>query len=184
MRIIGGIYRSRIISMPKGVRIRPTQDKVRQAVFNIISDCSGRIVLDIFSGSGAFGIEALSRGASFVKFADNDPRCLRAIADNLNSLDIPGSRYALLRSDGSVIGDRLKNSGEKYDLVFMDPPYYDDLARICLINLEYNNIISDRGIVVVEHFKGDDLGGDPGRLVCLKKRRYGDTAISIFGRTR
>ena len=98
MRIIGGEYRSRIIAMPKGAQIRPTQDRVREAIFNILADVNGKRVLDLFAGSGAYGLEALSRGASHAVFVENNSRCLATIEANISSLKIPESRYEVMRS--------------------------------------------------------------------------------------
>ena len=99
MRIIGGEYKSRLIAMPKGIEIRPTQDKVREAIFNILGDVSGKNALELFAGSGAFGIEAISRGAKCVTFVDNNFRCTKAIKANLGSLDVNASKYNIIRAN-------------------------------------------------------------------------------------
>ena len=142
MRIIGGEYRSRQIMMPKGVEIRPTQDKVRQAVFNILGDVNGKVVLELFAGSGAFGIEALSRGAKSVTFVDNNFSCIQTIKSNLESLDIPHSVYDLIRADAINVLARLGKQEEKFDIVFLDPPYYKGLAKKCLINIDNYDILT------------------------------------------
>ena len=180
MRIIGGEYRSRLIAMPKGVDIRPTQDKVRESVFNILGDMSGKIVLELFAGSGAFGIEAVSRGAKSVTFVDNNSRCIQTIRENLESLGVSESIYEIIRSHAFSVLPRLSKAEEKFDIIFLDPPYYKGLAKKCLINIDSYDIVSPVGLVIIEHFKKDALDAELERLVFIDERRYGDTLITIF----
>lgn len=180
MRIIGGEYRSRLIEMPKGVDIRPTQDRVREAIFNILSDVNDKRVLDIFAGSGAFGIEAISRGASHTTFVDNNAKCIETIKTNIESLNMQDYQYDLFKGNAFAILPRLEKEAERFDLVFLDPPYYKDMARKCLICLDYYDILSPNTLIVVEHFKKDSLETDLETLVLEKERLYGDTAITIF----
>ncbi len=182
MRIIGGEFKSRLISMPKGVDIRPTQDKVREAILNILGDMAGRRVLELFAGSGAFGIEAISRGARHVTFVDNNSRCVGAITANLESLEIDNSRYDVIRADAIKIFPKLLRQDEKFDIIFMDPPYYRELAKKCLINADSYDILSPIGLIVVEHFKKDILPTGLKTLLFDQERRYGDTVITIFRR--
>jgi len=180
MRIIGGEYRSRIIQMPKGPDIRPTQDKVRQAIFNILGDISEMSVLDLFAGSGAFGMEALSRGGARAVFVENNPKCISTIEANLKSLAIPEDRYRIMNANALNAFSRIGEGGARYDLVFMDPPYYKDMAKKCLISLDSCDILSQFAFVVVERFKSDLLDDGLKELVLYKEKRYGDTIISIF----
>jgi 16S rRNA (guanine966-N2)-methyltransferase len=180
MRIVGGEYRSRQIDMPKGAEIRPTQDRVREAVFNILGDVNGKSVLDLFAGSGAFGIEALSRGAAHATFVENNSRCIASIETNVDSLDIPDSRYDIIK--GSVLSTlfRLQKDGNSYDLIFLDPPYHKNMARNCLIYIDNYDILTKFGLVIAEHFKKDSLESDFGTIDVLTERKYGDTLITIF----
>jgi 16S rRNA (guanine966-N2)-methyltransferase len=180
MRIIGGEYRSRIIDMPKGAEIRPTQDRVRESVFNILANVSGKKVLDLFAGSGAYGIEALSRGASHATFVENNSRCLATIEANVESLKIPESKYAIMRSSAYMVVSKLESEGEVFDLVFIDPPYHKDMAKKCLLYLDYHDILSPIGLVVVEHFKADKLEAELGILAPVKEYKYGDTLITLL----
>ena len=140
MRIVGGEFRSRLISMPKGVDIRPTQDKVREAIFNVLGDISGRRVLELFAGTGAFGIEAISRGAKSATFVDNNFRCTQTIKLNLESLPVDDSKYDIIKSNALSILPRLAREEEKFDIVFLDPPYYQDMAKKCLLNMDAYDI--------------------------------------------
>ena len=183
MRIIGGEYKSRSIAMPRGVEIRPTQDKVREALFNILGDITGKKVLELFAGSGAFGIEAISRGAVSVTFVDNNFRCIQTIKSNLGSLGVPDSRYNVIRADALKAPAKLALACEKYDIIFLDPPYYRDMPKKCLINVDSYDIVAPVGLVIVERFKKDALGAELERLVFVDERRYGDTVITILRRT-
>lgn len=180
MRIIGGEHRSRLIQMPKGVEIRPTQDRTREAIFNILGDVSGKKVLDLFAGSGAFGIESLSRGAAHATFVDNNFKCVNTIKTNLSVLGLQPISYDIIRANALSVFSRLEKQGKKFDLIFLDPPYYKGMAKKCLINIDNYDILSRTGFVVVEHFKKDDLTRELARLVLDKERLYGDTRISIF----
>lgn len=182
MRIIGGEYRSRLIAMPKGVDIRPTQDRVREAVFNLLGDINDKNVLDLFAGSGAFGIEALSRGAARATFVDNNSRCIDTIKANLDSLRIDEYRYDTVRANALSVFPRLVKEGERFDLIFADPPYYKDIARKSLINIDAYDILTEIGIVIIEHFKKDSLEAPFRTLFRGKERRYGDTIITTYRR--
>ena len=180
MRIIGGEFKSRSIEMPKGVDIRPTQDKVRQAVFNIIGDVTGKVVLELFAGTGAFGIEAVSRGAKYVTFVDNNIRCAETIRSNLESLGVNDLRYEIIRTNALSVMGRLGKLDEKFDIIFMDPPYHIGFAKKCLINIDSYDILAPNSLVIVEHFKKDVLTSHLNTLIPEKERRYGDSVISIF----
>jgi 16S rRNA (guanine(966)-N(2))-methyltransferase RsmD len=167
--------------MPKGVEIRPTQDKVRQAIFNVLgNNLPGANVLELFAGSGAFGIEAISRGAKYVTFVDNNSICIKTIKKNLDSLGVEDARYELIWANALSVLSRLEKDDNKYDLIFLDPPYYKNIARKCLSNIDAYDILSPNSIVVVEHFKKDSLALDLSNLVLEKEKQYGDTLISIF----
>lgn len=180
MRIIGGEYKSRLIAMPKGAEIRPTQDKVREAIFNILGDVSGKNALELFAGSGAFGIEAISRGAKCVTFVDNNFRCTKAIKANLGSLDVNASKYNIIRANALSALPRMAKQKERFDIIFLDPPYYKGMGKICLINIGSYDIVSPVGLVLVEHFKKDALDAELERFLFLDERRYGDTVITIL----
>ena len=182
MRIIGGEFRSRLISMPKGAVIRPTQDKVRQAVFNMLSAVSPDNVLDLFAGSGAYGIEAISRGAAHATFVDDNPKCLSAIRLNLESLGIPAARYDIIRSGAGKALAAFAYNKKAFGLIFIDPPYYHDIARKSLITIDDYDILAPIGRAVVERSVKDAAVSGLKNLVLDRERRYGDTVIELFRR--
>lgn len=181
MRIIAGKYKGRLIQFPR--HIRPTQDKVRQSIFDVLAVVvKGSRVLDLFAGSGAFGLEALSRGAASVLFIDNDRRSSRLVRRNLDTLGLAQDKAVegVFTQDvfrGIKILSRKKR---EFDLVFLDPPYHKELAKKALKTLGSSGILAPRSFVLVEHSKKDDLGAFPGTLKLIKEFAHGDTKVSIL----
>ena len=181
MRIIGGERKGRVITMPKGVAVRPTQDRVREAVFNIIREVvPGSCALDLFAGSGAFGMEALSRGAESAIFIDNNTECIKVIKHNLALLGYDAPRAQVFKKDGIKVLEAFAEQNIKFDLVFMDPPYYMDLAKNALIKIGSYDILSQHSFIIIEHSKKDDLPEKSSNLRLFKRKNYGDTAISLY----
>ncbi|OGX26978.1 MAG: 16S rRNA (guanine(966)-N(2))-methyltransferase RsmD [Omnitrophica WOR_2 bacterium RIFCSPHIGHO2_02_FULL_45_21] len=177
MQIISGIFRRRRLSFPKD--IRPTQNKIRKAIF----DCLGNFVrksavLELFAGSGAVGIEALSCGAREVHFVDNQARCLRLIESNLASLKV--TSYALHKKDSLKAIDFLSAQGISFDIIFLDPPYRQDLAKNSLLKISSCDIVTLSGIVVLEHHHKEELPEREGSLILFKQKRYGDKVLSFY----
>ncbi|MCK4463841.1 MAG: 16S rRNA (guanine(966)-N(2))-methyltransferase RsmD [Candidatus Omnitrophica bacterium] len=180
MRIISGKYKGRKINFPKSPYIRPTQDRVREALFNVLArSISGVNALDLFAGSGAFGIEALSRGAKNVTFVDNNFKCVRIIKENLRNIDIE-DRANILRMDALRAIKKLSKTGNKFDIVFLDPPYYKGLSKKTLISLNQYDILSHTNIIVAEHFKKDILPYNIDNMIFFKQKRFGDTVLSFY----
>lgn len=185
MRIIGGEYRGRILKMPKGVKIRPTQDRVREAMFNIIrAGIPEARVLDLYAGSGAFGIEALSRGAYSTIFVDNNINCIRVIKSNLLILGDSARLSQVVKLDALKSISRFKKENKKFDIIFLDPPYYRKLARNCLIKIDACDILSQHGFAICEHFVKDVMPERIGGLFSFKERKYGDTMLSFYRRQK
>ena len=187
MRISAGKYAGRTVAPPKGPRIRPTQDYVRQAMFNILAArVEGARLLDLFAGSGALGIEALSRGAAHVTFVDRSNFCIRAVEQNLKTLlgQASWESTTLLKADVYSAITKLAEKKSQFSLVLADPPYGEDLARKTLIALCRGAIVSQSGWVVVESAKRDPLPPafeDSGsRLVLQRVEIYGDTALTFY----
>lgn len=181
MRITGGRVKGRILSTPKGLLIRPTSDRVRQAIFNILGqDLSGLSVLDIFSGTGSLGLEALSRGAGYAVFIDRLRESIDLIKKNIDLCGYRDSGMAL-RWDlarGIPWGHPLLM--KQFDLVFLDPPYSKNLATPILAGFSKGKRLSNGARVVVESGKAASLPLSFPRLEMVDARVYGDTKINIY----
>lgn len=181
MRVIAGKYRSRIIKMPKGVKVRPTKDRIREALFNIIGESIwGATVLDAFAGSGAFGIEALSRGAKRVVFIDKDKRCIETIKENLKNLGIKEGDVSIIRMDAFRAFYVLEGSHEKFNIVLLDPPYYKDMAKKSLNKLDGRDILTSHCIIVAEHYKDDILPKKLNNITSYRTVGYGDVCLTFY----
>ena len=163
--------------MPKG--IRPTQGKARKALFDILGDIEGLSFLELFAGSGAVGFEALSRGAKVSVLVEQNPECVSAIKKNIELLNASGS-CVLYPIDSQRAINSLHQSRKSFDLIFLDPPYYQDLVRKTLQTLRAYDILSPNGLVVAQHFKQESLPEDPGVLSLLRQYKYGSTVLSFF----
>ncbi len=182
MRIIGGEYRGRKIKQPEFETVRPTKDRIREAVFNIIAEkVPGSSVLDVFSGSGAYGIEALSRGAEKAVLIEKDERCCRVITENVRALGLE-DRVRLMKGDAFGAIEELGQNKERFDLVFSDPPYSKDMAKKTLNSINHYDIVIASGLLVIEHHKGEELPAMEGGVFRLKQKVYKDTVISIYQR--
>lgn len=172
MRIVGGIYRGRTLLSFSGDDVRPTPDMVRESLFNILQfRIKGATFLDLFSGTGAMGIEALSRGARTVTFNDRARESVALLKKNLDKIGIT-ENIKVFNKDAL---DLLK-SGEKYDIIYIDPPYKTDLGlkALCLVK----EAMSDNGLVIFEDEK-EFLGQVEG-LKITDKRKYGRVRLTFF----
>ena len=161
MRIVGGDFKGRTIATPDGRNTRPTSDRAREAIFNVLAhaewapDITGARVMDAFAGSGALGFEALSRGAASCLFVETDEGARGAIRDNIESFGLFGNTK-IHRRDATQLGIRLGSKAEAYDLVFLDPPYHKELGEKTLQCLISGNWLSENATVVFE--RGADEG--------------------------
>jgi 16S rRNA (guanine966-N2)-methyltransferase len=175
MRIIAGERKGHTIWAPKGLEIRPTSDRVRENVFNIVLPwVEGARVLDLYAGSGAMGLEALSRGARAVVFMETDPEAVRAIERNLDKLRLAGA--TVLRRDAKSGLAQEATAGRKYDLVLADPPYamtdYSTLARYL------PRVLADDGLLVFETAARTEP--ELPDLEVRTSRKYGGTRVTVF----
>lgn len=177
MRILSGKYKGRVLKMPKG--IRPTQDKVRKALFDILRGwIEDARVLELFAGSGAVGIEALSEGAKGAVFIEQDSQCVKVIQENLQALGIKDA--LVLAVDACSAVQKFAAQKKAFELVFLDPPYYEDMAKKTLQCLGDYDILTANGLAVVEHFKRDQLPEKAGTLVLWRMEKYGDSMLSFY----
>jgi len=180
MRIIAGEFRGRKISRPEGADIRPTKDRVREAVFNMIAaDVPGSRTLDLFAGSGAYGLEALSRGAAEAVFVDNSGPCVSVMEGNIRLLGV-GDRSHIIRRDVEPALEDMGGDKEKFDLIFADPPYKMGLAKKTLIMINHYDILSTPGLLIMEHHVSESVPDAEGDVSVCKQKTYGDISISVF----
>ncbi|UCF78895.1 MAG: 16S rRNA (guanine(966)-N(2))-methyltransferase RsmD [Candidatus Eiseniibacteriota bacterium] len=180
MRITAGALRGRRLVSCRGRATRPTSSKVREAIFNLLGvHIEGARVLDLFAGSGALGIEALSRGACSALFVDSSALARRTIKKNLSALELPSRGRVLGGGTKSVLGS-LSRKGERFDIVFVDPPYGGGMAEETLEAVSAGGLLTGGGVVVVECGKRESLGKKYGALRLRTSRLYGDTRILLF----
>jgi len=180
MRIVAGAQRGRPIAAPGGQATRPTADRTRQALFNVLEHAPwspglmGARVIDLFAGSGALGLEALSRGAAFCLFADRDPAAAAAAAGNLASLRLQG-RGAVRRRDATRLGAS-GDEGGAFDLAFLDPPYARGLAEPALAALAAGGWLAPGALAVVERGAAEPPLAAPG-FTLLDSRTWGAARV-------
>jgi len=185
MRVIAGIYRSRILKSLKGMSLRPTSDRLRETLFNVLGhDLSGTRFVDVFAGTGAIGIEALSRGASEVVFIENHAPAATLIRRNLESLQI--TTGATVTTADALAGlEKLarkhRSDGITYDYVYLDPPYAEqgEYSRV-LRFLGAANFLSQDGAVIAEHRRSFDPPEKAGRLERARVLQQGDAVLSFY----
>lgn len=183
MRVIAGTFRSRPLEAPRGLDTRPTSDRLRETLFNILAPrMEGARFADLFAGSGAVGIEAISRGASFVWFAERAPAALSAIRTNLARLKIAGG-YAVEDRSIARLLESIAKKQLPLDIVFLDPPYEDVSAyneTMHKLAREHEGLLASGAVVVVEHRKNFDLAERFGALVRYRLLKQGDAALSFY----
>lgn len=177
MRIIAGELKGRKLYTPNDKRIRPTSDKVKESLFNMISNnLEDAIVIDLFSGTGNLGLEAISRGASHCYFGDKSKDSLELTNKNITYCKV-SNKSILLLGDFKKVLNSIK---EKVDIIFLDPPYNQGFIDKCLEMIYQNNLLTDDGIIIAEHNISEVL---PNRIYSFKKikeKRYGTIGISIY----
>lgn len=183
MRVIAGTYRSRHLKSLKGLALRPTSDRLRETLFNVLgSGISGSRFLDLFAGTGAVGIEALSRGAIHAEFIENHAPSAALVRKNLASLEISSSAKVIC-ADAVKGLTRLQAAGHQYDYIFIDPPYaaVADYSRV-MKHVDSSNILAHGGILIVEHRKTFDIAESFAALRRVRLLRQGDAALSFYRR--
>jgi 16S rRNA (guanine966-N2)-methyltransferase len=176
VRVIAGELKGRRLRAPKGTRTRPTADRVREAVFSILGDVTGARVLDLFAGSGALGIEALSRGAASATFVDRDARAVEAIRRNLEPVTV--GAHVDRRDVLAFLGSRTALRDGPFDLVFVDPPYSSADRLGAPLSERLPALISTTARIVTESDKRTPLELE---LPLLRERTYGHTRIAVHG---
>jgi len=187
MRVIAGTYKSRILKSLKGLALRPTSDRLRETLFNVLApNIAGSRFVDLFAGTGAIGIEALSRGASEVIFIENHAPAATLIRRNLESLGI-NTGVTVLAVDAlrglAMLAARINSGTTSFNHIFLDPPYAaaQDYSRV-LEFLGAADLLPPGGMVVAEHRRNFDLPEEPGALRRFRVLRQGDAALSFYRR--
>ena len=178
MRVIAGEAKGMRLKSPSGLNIRPTADRVKEALFSIIGpDLIDAVFVDLYAGSGAIGIEAISRGAERSIFVDNNKNSISLIRENLAITKLE-NRGRVICADIKKAIKQLEDNGFKADIVFLDPPYnIVDLQSIIKLILN-SSILKGNGLVIVEHDRKNT--GWTGNLTVSKQKKYGDTNLSFF----
>jgi 16S rRNA (guanine966-N2)-methyltransferase len=180
MRIIGGEAKGRSIRCPRGCRIRPTTDRVKESLFAILHLIAGSRFLDVFAGCGNIGLEALSRGACFAAFIEREARLVQAIRGNLQVLGYE-KRAEIMMADAAPGMRRLGERDARFDVVFADPPYDEGFLAGLVTSLEGKDILAEDGIVVIQHSVREmPEASQMHKMVVADQRRYGDTMLSFL----
>jgi len=179
MRVITGSARGAKLKTLEGLTTRPTSDRVKEAIFNIIQfDIQGRRILDLFGGSGQLAIEALSRGASYAVLVDQSAEAVKVIKENLKKVRFD-QQASVFQMDYLRY---LSTCKERFDLIFLDPPYAEKFLENALRKISEIDILSEGGIIVCERPKDKVLPPEIGGLLCSKDYHYGKTAVNLYTR--
>jgi 16S rRNA (guanine966-N2)-methyltransferase len=179
LRVIGGNLKGKKLFSAKGQNLRPTSDRVREAIFDILQNqFQGRNILDLFAGTGALGIEALSRGAKRAVFVEGGARSLGVLRRNIEECRLKEQAEVVGR-EARVAIKILEARGESFELIFLDPPYSKGLARRVLEVLSRSSIVTAGTLVVAEHSLSEELDSMP-IWQRIDRRRYGRTLVSFF----
>lgn len=179
MRVITGSARGAKLRTLEGLSTRPTSDRVKEAIFNIIQfDIEGRRVLDLFGGSGQLAIEALSRGAAYAVLVDQNPQAVSVIKENLKKTKLD-QKASVFQSDYLRF---LSTTRERFDIIFLDPPYAENFIENALRKISEIDILTEGGIIVCERSRERSLPATVGDLICSKVYCYGKTAVNLYTR--
>ena len=181
MRVISGNLKGKKLFALKGLSLRPTSDRVKEAIFDILQKFPpGENVLDLFAGTGALGIEALSRGARRAVFVEENARSGAVLRRNIEACRLSDQAEVVAREVQSGL-EALEERGDRFDLVFLDPPYGKGLAYRTLESLSRSSILAANALIVAEHSPDEDLASVPS-LERIDWRKYGGTEVSFFRR--
>lgn len=179
-RIIAGSARGTKLRTLKGDALRPTYDRVKETMFNVLGPMGGLHVLDLFAGTGSLGIEALSRGADWAVFVEKRRNAASLIRENLVKCRLEDRSRIVIGHCDREIG-ALAASGDRFDLVILDPPYGKGLATACVSRLVEVGLVPDRGRIVVEHGREEAIELEGDDISMLDRRTIGSTTLSIYG---
>lgn len=180
MRVISGKVRGLKLNTPKDDNVRPTTDRVKESLFNIINAyIIDSRVLDLFAGTGSLGIECLSRGAQKCVFIDISKESIAIVKSNIKKANFE-NESVVINSDFQDAVKRLNTQNEKFDVIFMDPPYYKDMFVKALESIDSANLLDEDGIIMVEHDTKDTFPNNIGRLEKNRSKKYGNTTLTFY----
>ena len=180
MRVVAGAARGRKLFTVDSEETKPTLDRVKEAMFSMLSPyIAGAFVLDLFSGSGALGIEALSRGAAFCTFCDKDRRCCDIIATNLKNTGCH-ERALIRRGDYTGLLKEMERQGESFDLILLDPPYQKGFEREAMQLLSRAGLSREGAICLCEHAYEDEMPETCGAFYRIKDKKYGTVGVTVY----
>jgi 16S rRNA (guanine966-N2)-methyltransferase len=181
MRVVSGICKSRSLKAVPGTSTRPTTDKVKEAIFNMVGPYFEEgIALDLFAGSGGLGIEALSRGMDKCIFVDRDMKAIQTIRSNLDVCDL-SERAEVYRNDAERALKAVLKRELIFDLIFLDPPYGQQKLKALIRMIDNHHLLHKNSLLVAEHGTEEEMPDIIGELICQKREVYGITAVTIYG---
>ena len=183
MRVIAGKYRGRNLKSPPSLDVRPTSDRLRETLFNVIAPrIDGTRFLDLCAGSGAVGVEALSRGAAHVTFVDRSRKMCGLVEANLDHCQIPEEETEVVQAEASDFLSRsLTANTEAWDVAFFDPPYANDYLKVLTaLGANASQLLTPDGLVTVEHHHKKELPEKSGQLQRTRILKQGDSALSFY----
>jgi 16S rRNA (guanine966-N2)-methyltransferase len=182
MRIITGIAKGRKILAPEGMDTRPTSDRVKESVFNIISKkVYGARVLDLFSGTGNLGLESLSRGADWCTFIEKNKNTHKILIENINNLGFK-DKSQVYNNDAFEVIEMIGKNTTKYDIIFLDPPYSKGLIEKAILKIDEINLINSDGIIMSEYDENDVIPEAINNFKIYRTEKYGRTKISFWNK--
>lgn len=180
MRVITGIAKGRKLKAPKGMETRPTSDRTKESLFNIIGNKILNVkFLDLYAGTGAVGIEAISRGAEKSVLVEKNPKAVKIIRENLELTGLNNMAEILALEANEAI-EKLTVQGIKFEIIFMDPPWLKDLEKACLKKIAEKTLLAQGGLIITESSKLDVLPKEVGRFKMYRQDKYGDTILSFY----
>lgn len=181
MRIISGKYKGHPLVAFKADHIRPTTDRVKETLFNkLMFDIEGTRVVDLFSGTGNLGLEALSRGAREVTFVEKSPKSIQILRQNLEKLKVPANEYRIINRD---VLDYLKNyKGDAFDIIFADPPFTEKMAHAVMEHASQSEVFGAHTLMTIESERRERMENSYGDLERYDHREFGDKILSFFSK--
>lgn len=180
MRIISGSAKGIRLKTPYGMETRPTADRVKESVFNILGAALAEArVLDLFAGTGSLGIEALSRGADSALFIDRSIASVKLVKENLKLAKL-SEKGKVIKADSLNMLERLSQDKYQFDLIFCDPPYNKGFVAAVLSRIDASTILASDGIIIVEHSKHEEINSEFNQIKQKRTQKYGETLVSFF----